>query len=149
MTVCVCVCVCAVHLAFAHLSVWALDTLLFCPPRQKIRIWHYNAHKTGLCEGKRASVLQLLQDLLSRQDPSTHTSHPAAAAHLETLSVDKYLGHRVAAVVDVFDLLRGDVLPLGQFKDVLLPVDDFQGTILQRRSTIAKTCCELCSFIMS
>lgn len=82
-------------LAFAQLNVGALDSPLFCPPRQKIRIWNYDAHKTGL----------------------------------KTVSMHKYLGHWVAAGVDVFNLLRSDVLTLGQLKDVLLPINDFQGAI--------------------
>lgn len=41
------------------------------------------------------------------------------------------LGHRFTPDVDVLNLLGRDVLALRQLKDVLLPVNDLQRTILQ------------------
>lgn len=46
------------------------------------------------------------------------------------------LGHGSTAHVHVLDLLRCDVLPLSQLKDVLLPVNDLQNATL---STINHT----------
>lgn len=45
--------------------------------------------------------------------------------------MDVELGHRLTADVNVLYLLRGDVLSLGQLKDVLLPVNDLQCTVLR------------------
>ena len=47
--------------------------------------------------------------------------------------MDKDLSHRSTAAVDVLDLLGGDVLPLGQLEQVLLPVDELQGPVLRPR----------------
>lgn len=44
--------------------------------------------------------------------------------------MDEDLKNGDTARVDVLDLLWGDVLPLGQLEDVLLPVDDAQGPVL-------------------
>lgn len=44
--------------------------------------------------------------------------------------MDKDLGHRATAHVHVLDLLRCDVLPLSQLKDVLFPVNDLQNAAL-------------------
>lgn len=42
----------------------------------------------------------------------------------------KHLQHRNTPRVDVFDLLWGDVLALGQLEDVLLPVNDAKRPVL-------------------
>lgn len=44
----------------------------------------------------------------------------------------KHLQHRNTTHVDIFNLLWSDVLSLGQFEDVLLPVNDAQCPILRR-----------------
>lgn len=44
------------------------------------------------------------------------------------------LQHRHTAGVHVLDLLRGDVLALRQFEDVLLPIDDAQGAVLAKHA---------------
>lgn len=41
------------------------------------------------------------------------------------------LRHWLTPDVDVLDLLRRNVLALRQLKDVLLPIDDLQGAVLQ------------------
>ena len=46
----------------------------------------------------------------------------------------KHLQHRHAAHVNVLDLLRSNVLSLGQLEDVLLPVDDAESPILEERT---------------
>ena len=42
----------------------------------------------------------------------------------------KHLCHRFAAYVDVLDLLRCDILPLGQLEDVLLSINNPQDSTL-------------------
>ena len=46
------------------------------------------------------------------------------------------LGHRFTPDVDVLDLLGGDVLALRQLEDVLLPVNDLQRAVLERRGEV-------------
>lgn len=53
-------------------------------------------------------------------------------SYLQTISMNIELCHRFTPDVDVFNLLRGDVLALRQLKDVLFPVDDLQRAILQQ-----------------
>lgn len=50
--------------------------------------------------------------------------------YLQAVSMHKHLGHCVAPHINVLDLLRGNVLALGQLEDVLLPVHDLQGAVL-------------------
>lgn len=50
--------------------------------------------------------------------------------YLQTVSVHVELCHWLTPDVNVLNLLRGDVLALGQLEDVLLPVDDFQRAVL-------------------
>lgn len=45
--------------------------------------------------------------------------------------MNKHLGHGVAANIDVFNFLRGDVLSLCQLKNVFLSVNNLQSAILQ------------------
>lgn len=54
-----------------------------------------------------------------------------APADLQTVSVHVELRHWLTPDIDVLYLLRRDVLALRQLKDVLLPVDDLQGAVLQ------------------
>lgn len=58
------------------------------------------------------------------------------STHLQAVAVHEHLGHRAASHIDVFDLLRGDVLSLRQLKDVLLPVDDLQDAALRHTRTL-------------
>lgn len=53
-------------------------------------------------------------------------------ADLQTVSMHKHLHHCITPRVDVLDLLRSDVLALGQLENVLLPVDDLQRAVLWR-----------------
>lgn len=48
----------------------------------------------------------------------------------------KHLEYRYGAQVDSFYLLWSNVLSLGQLKDVLLSVNDSEGTILRRERNV-------------
>lgn len=50
--------------------------------------------------------------------------------YLERLAVDENLLDILAANVNVFDLLRHNVFALGKLEYVLLPVNDFQSSVL-------------------
>ena len=54
----------------------------------------------------------------------------AGLRYLQAVAVDEHLQHHNAAHVHVLDLLRGDVLALGQLEDVLFPVDDPERPVL-------------------
>lgn len=52
--------------------------------------------------------------------------------YLQAVSMHIELCHWLTPDVNVLNLLWGNVLALRQFENVLLPVDDFQRTILQK-----------------
>lgn len=52
--------------------------------------------------------------------------------NLQTVPVNKYLGHRFAEIVDHFDLLWGNVFSLRHLENILLPVGDLQRAVLQQ-----------------
>lgn len=55
----------------------------------------------------------------------------APASHLQAVSVHKDLGDGATPHIHILYPLGGNVLPLSQFEDVLLPVDDLQHTTLE------------------
>ena len=66
--------------------------------------------------------------------PALATPAPRApsseSTYLQALSVDKHLSNGFASLVDIFNLFRCDVFSLCQFKYMLFPVDNLQGTVL-------------------
>lgn len=46
--------------------------------------------------------------------------------------MNKYLGHWITEIVDIFYFLGGDVFSLCQLENVLFSVSDLQGAILQQ-----------------
>lgn len=46
--------------------------------------------------------------------------------------MNKYLGHWITEIVDIFYFLGGDVFSLCQFENVLFSVSDLKGAVLQQ-----------------
>lgn len=65
------------------------------------------------------------------------TVHVCLVYYLQAVSVHVELCHWLTPDVNVLDLLRGDVLALGQLEDVLLPVDDFQRAVLHENVSMS------------
>lgn len=124
--------VCWNYLAATQLHITALQAQLpLSPTGQKLRIRHHHCYQTCLevtklcCQSALGYFLDEICFCLG------------CNFYLQAVSMNKELCHRITPGVDVLYLLRCDVLPLSQFKDVLFPVHNLQGAVLETHNSAA------------